>query len=76
MLNSFYLLFLVKNILLIQMEIEDVSDIEMELDNDEEIIKDNVEIINDDEDDKSEENTNVEFEEEVIIINLYLKINI
>lgn len=52
------------------MDMEDVSDVEMDVDKDEEVIKDNVELINDDEDDKSEENTNVEFEEEVIIINL------
>lgn len=46
------------------MEMEDVSDIEMEVDKDEEAI-----------DDRSpEENRNVEFEEEVTIFFIYLKI--
>lgn len=47
------------------MEMEDVSDIEMEVDKDEEAIDDR----------SSEENRNVEFEEEVTnIVFIYLKI--
>lgn len=45
---------------------DDVSDVEMELDKDEEAIDDR----------KSEENKNVEFEEEVIFFILILNINI